>query len=67
MTNDKEARPRKTMQMEVTLGFHTNCIQCYQIIGDGVLALFLNVWVQILPTYRPVVPHCHVAGVDKDY
>ena len=55
------------MQMEVTLGFCTNCIQCYQIISNGVLTLLLNVWVQTPPTYRLVVPHCHVAEVDKDY
>ena len=54
-------------QMEVTLGFCTNCIQRYQIIDNGVLVLLFNVWAQTLPTYRLVVPHCHVAGVDKDY
>ena len=67
MTNDREIRPREMMQMEVALGVCTNCIQCYQIISNGVLTLLLNVWVQTLPTYQPVVPHCHVAGVDKDY
>ena len=67
MTNDREIRPRETMQMEVTLGFCTNCIQRYQIIDNGVLALLLNVWAQTPPTYRLVVPHCRAAGVDKDY
>ena len=44
MTNDREARPREITQVEVTSGFCVNCLQCYQIIGDGVLALLLNVW-----------------------
>ena len=42
--NDREIRPREMMQMEVALGVSTNCIQCYQIISNGVLALLLNVW-----------------------
>ena len=67
MTNDREIRPREMTQMEVALGFCTNYIQRYQIIDNGVLALLLNVWVQTPPTYRLVVPHCRVAGVDKDY
>ena len=67
MTNDREARPREMTQMEVTLGFCTNCIQRYQIIDNRVLALLLNVLEQTLPTYQLVVPHCRVAGVDKDY
>ena len=33
----------------------------------GYLALLLNVWAQTPPTYRLVVAHCHVAGVDKNY
>ena len=65
--NDREIRPRETMQMEVTLGVCTNCIQHYQIISNRVLTLLLNVWVQTPPTYQLVVPHCHAAGVDKDY
>ena len=65
--NDREIRAREMTQMEVTLGVCTNCIQRYQIISNGVLVLLLNVWVQTLPTYRLVVPHCHAAGVDKDY
>ena len=51
MTNDREIRPREMMQMEVALGLCIDCIQCYQIIDNGVLALFLNVWVQTPPTY----------------
>ena len=54
-------------QMEVVLGLCIDCIQRYQIIDNGVLALLLNVWVQTPPTYRLVVPHCRVTGVDKDY
>ena len=65
--NDREIRPRETMQMEVTLGLCIDCIQCYQIIDHGVLALLLNVWVQTPPTYRLVVPHCCATGVNKDY
>ena len=65
--NDREIRPRETMQMEVALGLCIDCIQCYQIIDHGVLALLLNVWAQTPPTYRLVVPHCHAAGVNKDY
>ena len=65
--NDREIRPRETMQMEVALGLCIDCIQCYQIIDNGVLALLLNVWVQTLPTYRLVVPHCCATEVDKDY
>ena len=67
MTNDREIRPREMMQMEVTLGLCIDCIQCHQIIDNGVLALLLNVWVQTPPTYQFVVPHCRVTGVDKDY
>ena len=67
MMNDRETRPREMMQMEVTFGFCTNCIQCYCIIDNRVLALLLNVWVQTPPTYQLVIPHCHAAGVDKDY
>ena len=66
-TNDREIRPRETTQMEVTLGFCIDCIQCYQIIDNRVLVLLLNVWVQTPPTYRLVVPHYCVTGVDKDY
>ena len=51
MTNDREIRPRETMQMEVALGLCIDCIQCYQIIDNGVLALLLNVWAQTPPTY----------------
>ena len=65
--NDREITPGETTQMEVVFGFCTNCIQHYQIISNGVLALLLNVWVQTPPTYQLVVPHCRAAGVDKDY
>ena len=43
--NDREARPREMTQVEVTFGLRINCLQCYQIIGDGVLTLLLNVQV----------------------
>ena len=49
--NDREIRPGEMMQMEVVLGVCTDCIQRYQIISNGVLALLPNIWVQTPPTY----------------
>ena len=54
--NDSQNGPQEKGQMALTLRTYTNCLQCYTVSDNRLLALFLNVWASTKITNRPSIP-----------